>query len=70
MTIPKVDGMIKSLEELYNSDYGLTLKDNGFQREYFELAQDPDISIISETNLIYSQVNDQLRDFTFAVLTN
>jgi hypothetical protein len=46
MTVPKVDGMIRSLEELYNSDYGLTLKDNGFQREYFEVAQDPDISIL------------------------
>ena len=44
MTVPKINGMIHSLEELYNSDYGLALKDNGLQREYFELAPEHDIS--------------------------
>jgi hypothetical protein len=39
-----VDGMIQSLEELYYSDYGLALKDNGLHREYFELAPENDIS--------------------------
>ena len=48
MTVPMVDGMIQSLEELYYSDYGLALKDNGLQREYFELAPDTDISRFSE----------------------
>jgi hypothetical protein len=43
MTVPKIEGMINSLEELYISDYGLTLKDNGIQREYFELAPENDI---------------------------